>query len=76
MEKLTTTQDALKAHFNRANYHAKLWLIACQHDIVVKVWLPEMPQEWHVTDQGLYAGVWSTLPAVPSTCLELSGVWV
>ena len=70
MEKLTSTQDALKLNFNRANYQAKLWLGACQHAIVVKVGLPEMSQGWHVTDLRLEA-VWSTLLAVPSTCLEL-----
>ena len=70
MEKLTSTQDALKLNFNRANYQAKVWLGACQHDIFVKVGLPEVSQGWHVTDQRLEL-VWSTLLALPSTCLEL-----
>ena len=71
MEKLTSTEDALKFNFNRPNYQAKLRRGACQHDIVVKVpEMPEMSQGWQVTDQRLEL-VWSTLPAVPSTCLEL-----
>ena len=44
MEKLTSTQEALKLNFNRANYLAKLWLGVCGDDIVVMVGLHEMSQ--------------------------------
>ena len=69
VEKLTSLLVFLKPNFNRENYQAKLLIGECQHDTVVNVVLP-CPKGGMllVTLLGL---VWSTLPAVPSTCLEL-----
>ena len=49
MEILPPTQDSPKHHFNQA----KLWIGACQRDIVVNGGLFGMSLGWHVTDQEL-----------------------
>lgn len=68
LEMLPPSKDALQLHAARANYQAKIWL---QADIEqMEIISPSETDAWEMTPSGLQI-VWTKLPAVPDSCMEL-----
>ena len=70
LEMLPPTKDALELHTIRANYQAKIWLQADQHQQHIQVSSPVDTSAW-INEEGGLKAVWTRLPPIPIACLEL-----
>ena len=68
LQKLPPTNGALKLHYARANYQAKIWLQANQ--TIMDVTSPVETGGWKETSDGINV-VWKKHPSIPAVCLEL-----
>ena len=68
LDKLPPTKDALHLHCKRANYQAKIWLHANLPQMNIES--PYACEGWKNSPSGITIS-WSTLPSVPSACIEL-----
>ena len=68
LEMLPPTKDALELHTIRANYQAKILLLADQQHIQVSS--PMDTSAW-INEEVCLNAVWTRLPPIPDACLEL-----